>query len=191
MTSQEVNTLKVMEVKDLLLDLQNLVTLFGSSGVNGMTPHLYLSIIPFWKQRSELKVNIKKVVEIEQQVIQGSGALIAVLNGVTAVNSAAFSSDGTRIVSGADDRTVRIWNATTGTQIGNPLHGHDDSVWSVAFSPDGTRIVSGSSDMTVRLWNATNGTQIGDPFYGHEDSVLSVAFYLMNPGLCLDLMTEQ
>ncbi|KIK59334.1 hypothetical protein GYMLUDRAFT_245403, partial [Collybiopsis luxurians FD-317 M1] len=86
----------------------------------------------------------------------------------------AFSPDGTRIVSGSDDRTVRIWDATTGTQIGNPLHGHDDSVQSVAFSPDGTRIVSGSDDRTVRVWDVTTGTQIGDSH--HNDDVWSVAF---------------
>ena len=30
------------------------------------------------------------------------------------VNSVCFSPDGTRIVSGSDDNTVRIWNAVTG-----------------------------------------------------------------------------
>ncbi|KAE9383194.1 hypothetical protein BT96DRAFT_1009531 [Gymnopus androsaceus JB14] len=54
------------------------------------------------------------------------------------VNSVAFSPDGTRIVSGSDDKTLRIWVATTGAQMGNALQGHDDVVNSVAFAPDGT-----------------------------------------------------
>ncbi|KIK59176.1 hypothetical protein GYMLUDRAFT_170091, partial [Collybiopsis luxurians FD-317 M1] len=93
-----------------------------------------------------------------------------------ALNSVVYSSDGTRIACGSDDRTVRIWDATTGTQIVDPLCGHDDCVQSVAFSPDGTRIVSGSLDRTVRIWDAITGTQIGDFLHGHNDSVWSVAF---------------
>lgn len=70
----------------------------------------------------------------------------------------AFSSDGTRIVSGSEDKILRVWDVTTGAQIGDPLYGHDHRVNSVAFSPDGTRIVSGSFDGTIRIWNATSFT---------------------------------
>ena len=70
------------------------------------------------------------------------------------MSSVAFSPDGNRIVSGSDDKTVRLWDAATGQPVGDPLTGHTDTVYSVAFSPDGTRIVSGSDDKTVRLWPA-------------------------------------
>ncbi len=69
----------------------------------------------------------------------------------SSVWSVAFSPDGQSIVSGSDDRTVRLWDLD-GNPIGEPFQGHEDSVWSVAFSPDGQSIVSGSSDRTVRLW---------------------------------------
>ncbi|KAG2055064.1 WD40 repeat-like protein, partial [Suillus hirtellus] len=65
-----------------------------------------------------------------------------------------FSPDGTRIVSGSEDSTVRVWDAAKGLPLGEPFRGHTDSVWSVSFSPDGTRIVSGSVDSTVRVWNS-------------------------------------
>ncbi|MDX2256123.1 MAG: hypothetical protein NW214_11450 [Pseudanabaenaceae cyanobacterium bins.39] len=68
------------------------------------------------------------------------------------VNSVAFSPDGKSIVSGSDDKTLRLWDLQ-GNQIGQPFQGHEDSVWSVAFSPDGKSIVSGSSDNTLRLWH--------------------------------------
>ena len=54
------------------------------------------------------------------------------------VNDVAFSPDGHRLASGSGDRTVRLWNADTGQQIGVPLTGHINGVNSVVFSPTGT-----------------------------------------------------
>jgi predicted amidophosphoribosyltransferase len=54
------------------------------------------------------------------------------------VNSVAFSPDGKRIVSGSGDKTVKIWDATTGQEM-LTLKGHSSVVISVSFSPDGKR----------------------------------------------------
>ena len=81
--------------------------------------------------------------------------------------SVSFSPDGSRIVSGSVDKTVRVWDAVTGEVI-NTLTGHSDRVWSVSFSPDGSRIVSGSYDNTVRVWDAVTGEAINTPT-GHRD----------------------
>ena len=99
-----------------------------------------------------------------------TGDIERVIKGHTGwVWSVAFSDDGTRLGSGADDRTVRIWNVMTGktTRIlegfqfwkattGKArwvLRGHLDIVLSVAFSGDGTHLVSSSVDRTIRIWN--------------------------------------
>jgi WD40 repeat protein len=79
------------------------------------------------------------------------GTLLMSLNMDSMVNAVAFSSDGSRIVSGSDDRSVRVWDALTGGEK-HVLNGHTDSVRSVAFSSDGSRIVSGSGDKSVRVW---------------------------------------
>ncbi|BDM78830.1 AAA-like domain-containing protein [Acaryochloris marina] len=92
------------------------------------------------------------------------------------VNSVSFSPDGTRIVSGSSDNTVRIWDAKTGRPIGEPLKGHWSAVFSVSFSPDGTRIVSGGWDYTVRIWDAKTGQPMGEPLKGHQNVVNSVSF---------------
>jgi len=68
------------------------------------------------------------------------------------VYSVAFSPDGKQIVSGSDDKTVRLWDSASGKVL-RELQGHTDWVSSVAFSRDGKQIVSGSDDKTVRVWN--------------------------------------
>jgi len=90
------------------------------------------------------------------------------------VRSVSFSPDGTRIVSGSSDKTLRLWDAVSGAHL-NTLKGHSDSILSVSFSPDGTRIVSGSSDKTLRLWDAVSGVHL-NTLKGHSDLIWSVSF---------------
>ena len=79
------------------------------------------------------------------------------LEGHTAcVNSCAFSSDGTRLVTASKDMPARVWGATTGALQTMP-EGHADQVTSRAFSGDGTRVATASGDHTVRIWDATTG----------------------------------
>ncbi len=90
------------------------------------------------------------------------------------VSSVVFSPDGQRLASGSSDKTIRLWDAATGTEL-RTLTGHADSVSSVVFSPDGQRLASGSSDKTIRLWDAATGTELRT-LTGHTDEVIGVVF---------------
>ena len=79
----------------------------------------------------------------------------------------AFSPDGKRIVSGSEDKTVKVWDCDKGKEILS-LKGHTGPVTSVAISPDGKRIVSGSHDRTVKVWDADNGKEMLT-LKGHTD----------------------
>ena len=48
--------------------------------------------------------------------------------------SVAYSPDGTKIISGSRDNTIKIWDANTGDCL-QTLEGHSDWVRSVAYSP--------------------------------------------------------
>ncbi|MFN8372182.1 MAG: protein kinase [Anaerolineae bacterium] len=91
------------------------------------------------------------------------------------VRSVAFSPDGSTLASASDDGTIRLWNTSTGEQMGDPLVGHEDIVTTVAFSPDGRTLASGSFDRTVRLWDLT-GERPTATLQGHDDVVNAVTF---------------
>jgi len=67
------------------------------------------------------------------------------------VQAVAVSPDGRFIVSGSEDRTVKVWELESGRLL-RSLEGHTDGVQAVAVSPDGRFIVSGSEDRTIRAW---------------------------------------
>jgi WD40 repeat protein len=75
------------------------------------------------------------------------------------VTSVAFSPDGTRVLSGSQDSTLKLWDAASG-QLIRTFEGHTESVLSVEFSPDGTRLLSHSQDGTHKLWDAATGQAI-------------------------------
>jgi hypothetical protein len=87
-------------------------------------------------------------------------------------SSLAVTPDSSRIVTGSDDHTARVWDAHTGAELFK-LVGHADSVRAIAVTPDGTRIVTGSRDGTARVWDAQTGAELL-VFKGHTDSVLAV-----------------
>jgi WD40 repeat protein len=67
---------------------------------------------------------------------------------------AVLGSMGLRIVSGGQDRTVKIWNTSTGACL-QTLAGHSHWVMSVAvLGNNGDRIVSGSYDKTIKIWRS-------------------------------------
>ena len=145
------------------------------------TPLLYLSAMPQTPSSSPLcklwVEHLQKHVSVTSGHPASWPAEVHTLHGHTHyVNSVAYSPDGTHIVSGSWDKTIRVWNATTGQSVAGPFQGHTYGVISVAYSPNGIHIASGSWDNTIRIWNATTGQFVTGPFQGHTCGVISVAY---------------
>ena len=123
-----------------------------------------------------------------------TGSQVAVLSGHTDwVRSLTFSLDGTFLVSGSDDKTVKLWDVQTSGVV-KTFHGHAGWVRSVSISPDCATIASGSEDKTIHLWHV----QVGDCFCvigGFRGVVYSVSFSPTNPQLlisaCADNTVQQ
>jgi len=86
-----------------------------------------------------------------------TGVQVTVLSGHTGwVFSLVFSPDGTSLVSGSCDKTIKLWDMQTGGVV-KTFHGHTGYIYSVSISPDSTTIVSTSGDETIRLWDVQTG----------------------------------
>ena len=87
------------------------------------------------------------------------------------VHSVAYSADGTQIASSSEDRSVRVWDVSTGESRTFCAQSWEN--YSVDFSPDGTKLASGTT-----LFNLSTGSLIPLtplPFYSGE-KVHSLAF---------------
>ena len=85
-----------------------------------------------------------------------------------------FSPDGKLIASGGWGKSIKIWDATSGSELMD-LTGHQDEVLCVAFSPDGQRLASGSADMTVKIWDVQSARELRT-LRGHDREVCHVMF---------------
>jgi WD40 repeat protein len=73
------------------------------------------------------------------------------------ISAISFSPDGRWLATGSEDKSIRIWDLSTGRTL-RILTGHTDLIWSLAFSPDAKRLASASQDGTLRLWDTVNWT---------------------------------
>lgn len=102
------------------------------------------------------------------------GRAIAKLSGHTdVVLIASLSRDGTRILTGSQDGTARLWDASTGQQLA-VLDGHEGYVLAVAMARDNSTIVTGDAAGTVHVWNGS-GVLIARTKH-HAQRIDAVAF---------------
>ncbi|MEN8249168.1 MAG: caspase family protein [Bacteroidota bacterium] len=90
-----------------------------------------------------------------------------------AVRSVCFSPDGKLLASGSEDKTVKIWEFSTGREL-KTLNGHQSNVNQVLFTSDGAQVVSASRDRYVFFWDLKTG-EIVKQFYYPDENIVSIA----------------
>lgn len=91
------------------------------------------------------------------------------------VSDCVISSDGAYALSSSWDKTLRLWELSTGNTT-RTFVGHTNDVLSVSFSADNRQIVSGSRDRTIKLWNTLGDCKFTITDKGHTDWVSCVRF---------------
>ncbi|KAK3115055.1 Lissencephaly-1 [Teratosphaeriaceae sp. CCFEE 6253] len=84
---------------------------------------------------------------------------------------------GNLLASASRDKTIRIWDVTTGYCL-RTLRGHGDWVRALAPSPDGRWLLSTSSDQSARMWDLgqPDSNALRQTFGSHEHVVECCAF---------------
>ncbi|HEU4557954.1 MAG TPA: hypothetical protein VFS20_08900 [Longimicrobium sp.] len=100
-----------------------------------------------------------------------TGALLGPLAGGGGdVTHAAFSPDGTRLVT-SSDHALTLWDVEDREER-RRIPGHTANVLGVRFTSDGNRVVSWAADNTVRVWDTLEGTQVLSVGGGPRQSLL-------------------
>lgn len=95
---------------------------------------------------------INKKLQVESQLIAGNFA---------AIRSVSIHPDPMKILTIANDQSVKIWNIPSG-QPELTLKGHSDAINSVLVTPNSRWILTGSNDGSAKLWNARTGQFVID-----------------------------
>ncbi len=86
----------------------------------------------------------------------------------------AFSLDKKILVSGSEDKIVRLWDTETRAKIAT-LEGHEGSVAAVAFSPDGKILATGDSRKVIKVWDV-NTQRERATLIGHTNGISALTF---------------
>lgn len=85
--------------------------------------------------------------------------LIVQLNHANPITAMALSSDGRLLVTASWDKTLRLWDATSGQEL-RRFEGYKGVIKAVALSPNSELLLAGGEDGYARLWNTNTGTEI-------------------------------
>ena len=95
-----------------------------------------------------LSLNTKRI-----RILDAQGILRSEISRCGNVRALAFSDDGERLLSGSDNKSVKVWDCGSGKALAT-LKGHEEQVMGVAWISDG-RVLS-HSRWSMRVWDVAS-----------------------------------
>ncbi|KDQ28313.1 hypothetical protein PLEOSDRAFT_1112950 [Pleurotus ostreatus PC15] len=149
------------EVARLLYDAYRF-TLHFADTIIASARHIYLSALPFVPscllyQTYQTRV-WRAAVKVHHSRDYAWPPYLRTLSGHSgSVDAVAVSKDGAHLASSSTDRTMRVWDSSTGTLLAK--YRTETSLNSVAFSADGSRVIACTNEH-AHVWNWTTGTSL-------------------------------
>lgn len=156
-------------INKTLLTNENIIDFFGKNNSSKTDKDLIDKICNY---------NHKKIIiacDNLIKILDGKNALlhqIIITDHSKKINSLAFSSINSIIVSGSDDHCIKLWDTDNGNLIKTLID--DAEVLIVTFTPDETLLVSGNSEGIIKIWDPINLSLV-QTFSSHEDWITSIA----------------
>ncbi|KAG8389559.1 hypothetical protein BUALT_Bualt02G0241800 [Buddleja alternifolia] len=91
-----------------------------------------------------------------------------------AVYCAIFDRSGRYVITGSDDRLVKIWSMETAFCLAS-CRGHEGDITDLSVSSNNAVVASASNDFTIRVWRLPDGCPIS-VLRGHTGAVTAIAF---------------
>ncbi|MCL6589859.1 MAG: hypothetical protein K6U80_07900 [Firmicutes bacterium] len=93
-------------------------------------------------------------------LIPPGGPLLHTLTGHAGiVNTLVITSDSQYIISGAADRSIKVWDLESGMELFT-LKGHTGPIKALVVTADGRRVVSGATDKTIKVWDLETKSEL-------------------------------
>ncbi|KAJ1305552.1 hypothetical protein OPQ81_000555 [Rhizoctonia solani] len=173
------NTLVPENVGRLAHDAWQFVSVFAHNVVSQSTPHIYVSMLPFWPRERPIS---KAYMPRTLGMINPTGTAITrrrlALLGTWKVSGGGIgtmglSADGTRLVAPTGG-SIEVFDTATGGSIFNLTD--ERKVRSVAISPDGSQIAFSCDDSTTNIWDTRDGGASTDLLPDRRLDIRSIAF---------------
>ncbi|KAL6525911.1 hypothetical protein OROMI_030306 [Orobanche minor] len=91
-----------------------------------------------------------------------------------AVYCAIFDRSGRYVITGSDDRLVKIWSMETALCLAS-CRGHEGDITDLSVSSNNALVASASNDFSIRVWRLPDGYPIS-VLRGHTGAVTAIAF---------------
>jgi WD40 repeat protein len=152
--------------------------------------HAYSSPLAFAPQTSSLFQHYRTTFSstsplVISKAIMQWGAYQVLAGHSQMITQLAFSPDGSRLATRADDASLLLWDTATGATIRGPLTEMNGSqkvkVNYLAFSRSGDRLVFATETSRIHIWDPRSGEVIGEGFNATHKEIIQVSLLPNQP----------